>query len=51
MSIINESMNQYTHNYIGNVYVTLFDGFEIKKIEFVNREFLLEVAGPTDIIQ
>lgn len=34
-------MNQYRHNYIGNVYVTLFDGFEVEKIEFDNREFLL----------
>jgi len=44
-------MNEYRHNYIGNVFAKLFDGFEVQNIEFDNQEFCFEIKGPTNVIE
>ena len=43
-------MGEYRHNYIGNVFASLFDGFRVKGIEFDNQEFLFEITGQMKVL-
>ena len=49
-NIISDSKSYYRHNYIGNIFVTLCDGFKVEKIEYENREFLFEIVGSSHLI-
>lgn len=39
-----KSLSKYVYNYIGNIYVSIGNGFEIEKIEFKTRQKVYEIS-------
>jgi len=50
-NLLKQAENSYRHNYIGNIFVNLQNGFNIFNIEFYNKEFCIEIVSNSSIIE